>query len=147
MDAFESFTKRLLRSVAQIVLRLAGQAIANAVVAGTQSAVATGPGAAFALPGLIGGAVAATRSALPAFAHGGVVPGGSYSGDNILARLNSGEMVLNRAQQANLFRQLNAPHNSNNTAGQMEITGVIEASGDRLQVVLDRATRRRNRIS
>lgn len=40
---------------------------------------------------------------LPAFASGGVVPGTSYSGDKLLARVNSGEMILNRQQQAALF--------------------------------------------
>lgn len=39
---------------------------------------------------------------LPAFANGGVVPGTSYSGDKLLARVNSGEMILNRNQQAAL---------------------------------------------
>lgn len=39
---------------------------------------------------------------LPAFAYGGVVPGTSYSGDKLLARVNSGEMILNRTQQAAL---------------------------------------------
>ena len=34
---------------------------------------------------------------------GGVVGGYSYSGDKVLTRLNSGEMVLNPSQQANLY--------------------------------------------
>ena len=37
------------------------------------------------------------------FSDGGVVAGGSFSGDRLLAGVNSGEMVLNRKQQANLF--------------------------------------------
>lgn len=41
------------------------------------------------------------------FASGGIVPGTSYSGDNVHAMLNSGEMVLNRPQQARLFGLLN----------------------------------------
>jgi len=42
-----------------------------------------------------------------AFAGGGIVPGGSYSGDNIPARLNSGEMILNGMQQSKLFALAN----------------------------------------
>lgn len=37
-------------------------------------------------------------------ANGGIVGGNSYSGDRILTGLNSGEMVLNKDQQAQLFK-------------------------------------------
>ncbi len=43
----------------------------------------------------------------PQFADGGIVPGSSFSGDRIVSRLNSGEMVLNRSQQAELFNVAN----------------------------------------
>lgn len=42
------------------------------------------------------------------YANGGIVPGKSYSGDNVPAYVNSGELILNRAQQGNLARQLTA---------------------------------------
>lgn len=45
---------------------------------------------------------------LGAFAEGGIVGGHNNHGDQIYARLNSGEMVLNRKQQANLFRLLDS---------------------------------------
>lgn len=41
------------------------------------------------------------------FEHGGIVPGTSYSGDNVTARVNSGEMILNQRQQQNMFNALN----------------------------------------
>lgn len=37
------------------------------------------------------------------FATGGIVGGSQKSGDNVLVRVNSGEMILNAAQQARLF--------------------------------------------
>lgn len=45
------------------------------------------------------------RNARPTkgFATGGIVPGVSFTGDRITARLNSGEMVINREQQKALF--------------------------------------------
>ena len=43
------------------------------------------------------------------YASGGVVPGTSYSGDKVITGLNSGEMVLNKTQQANLFGLANQP--------------------------------------
>lgn len=44
----------------------------------------------------------------PKFQDGGIVPGSSLSGDRVLARVNSGEMILNRQQQSNLFNMVNA---------------------------------------
>ncbi len=38
------------------------------------------------------------------FQDGGIVPGTSFSGDNLTARVNSREMILNQSQQAQLFR-------------------------------------------
>ena len=43
------------------------------------------------------------------FATGGIVGGTSYTGDKLTARVNSGEMVLNAEQQANLFKHINTP--------------------------------------
>ena len=52
-------------------------------------------------------AITAAKPQKPSFSEGGVVPGSSYSGDNVEARVNSGEMVLTRQQQANLFNMAN----------------------------------------
>lgn len=41
------------------------------------------------------------------FATGGIVGGNQKSGDNVLVRVNSGEMILNAAQQARLFALAN----------------------------------------
>ena len=41
------------------------------------------------------------------FATGGIVGGNSYTGDNVNVRVNSGEMILNTRQQAELFAVAN----------------------------------------
>jgi len=41
------------------------------------------------------------------FAYGGIVGGTSYSGDNVLARVNSNEMILTQSQQGQLFAMAN----------------------------------------
>ena len=41
------------------------------------------------------------------FSGGGIVGGTSYTGDRLTARVNSGEMILNSAQQGQLFKMLN----------------------------------------
>ena len=61
----------------------------------------------------LAGALGATQLAAitaeqgPKFARGGIVPGSDVSGDQVLARVNSGEMILNQRQQANLFSMAN----------------------------------------
>lgn len=47
--------------------------------------------------------VASIFSSLPQFAEGGIIGGSSYFGDRLLARVNSGEMILNQKQQKRLY--------------------------------------------
>jgi len=42
----------------------------------------------------------------PSFATGGIVPGSSTTGDNVEALVNSGELILNKAQQGSIAGQL-----------------------------------------
>lgn len=63
------------------------------------------------------GIVASTISQLKGYNTGGIIEGNSIHGDKVLARVNSGEMVLNKRQQSNLFRQLNNATNNNNVVG------------------------------
>ena len=53
-----------------------------------------------------------TISQLQSFSQGGIFKGSSFTGDSQIARVNSGEMILTKTQQGNLFRILD-----NNTAG------------------------------
>lgn len=63
------------------------------------------------------GIVASTISQLKGYNTGGIIDGNSIHGDKVLARVNSGEMVLNKRQQSNLFRQLNNATYNNNAVG------------------------------
>lgn len=51
-------------------------------------------------------AMMAAFASMPMYATGGIVGGSSFVGDNMLIRANSGEMILNKKQQANLFNLL-----------------------------------------
>jgi len=74
--------------------------------------------------GIIMGSLAAVSGALeiatitrnrpvaPSFATGGIVPGNSYTGDNVHANVNSGEMILNASQQAQLWSMANGNRSS-----------------------------------
>lgn len=80
------------------------------------------------------GIVASTISQLKGYNTGGIIEGNSIHGDKVLARVNSGEMVLNKRQQSNLFRQLNnATNNASALGGNVtftihgsELVGVID---------------------
>jgi hypothetical protein len=89
-------------------------AIANALVSTYQAitnALATKPFipaglAAAALAGAQG--FAAVRNITSQkFATGGIVGGGSFTGDKVGVNVNSGEMILTRNQQESMFKQLN----------------------------------------
>ena len=51
--------------------------------------------------------LAAAIASIPKFADGGIFTGNSTIGDMNIARVNSGEMILNNRQQRNLFNLLN----------------------------------------
>ena len=53
--------------------------------------------------------ITSIKQATSGFANGGIVPGNNYSGDMLNTNsygINSGELILNRAQQGNLASQL-----------------------------------------
>lgn len=51
--------------------------------------------------------IAQAKSAMAGYNDGGIIPGNSYTGDNVPIRTNSGEMVLTKKQQTELFNIAN----------------------------------------
>lgn len=75
------------------------------------------------------------------FASGGIIQGKTTMGDQILARVNAGEMILNKKQQANLFNMLDTGKTKNQ--GTNLITSSVRIKGSDLIVALkneDRTT-------
>lgn len=60
-----------------------------------------------ALGAVVAAAISSAKSQGQKFANGGIVGGSSFTGDRVSANVNSGEMILNGAQQARLFRMAN----------------------------------------
>lgn len=73
----------------------------------------------------------AASAAIGAFATGGIIQGANTHGDQLLARVNAGEMILNGSQQRNLFNLLDGGTGSN-MSGQVE----FKISGSALKGVL-----------
>lgn len=95
--------------------KLEAQANITAAGTGAISSAAQTPLIGWLLVGAAAASVIAALASIPKFATGGIVGGSSYTGDKILAGLNSGEMVLNKNQQGNLFKQLNEGGNGGTT--------------------------------
>lgn len=100
------------QAVAQIipqVMALIGVKQAEALASGTASAASLPfPANIAAIASIIATITALFASFAGAFADGGVISGGSFHGDTMLARVNAGEMILNQKQQGNLFRALDS---------------------------------------
>lgn len=87
------------------VMAAIGQIILGFATASAQAA-ALGPFGWLAFVGAGLATVATTISTLKGFAEGGIIEGASHTGDKVFARVNAGEMVLNKRQQSNLFNLL-----------------------------------------
>ncbi len=77
---------------------------AEAMTAGVGSAAKLPFPANLAAIATVVATIASVLGSLPKFADGGIVGGGSFVGDKLLARVNSGEMILNQKQQSRLLR-------------------------------------------
>lgn len=86
-------------NIAQMIVQLQALATAN----GVASAFSAPWPANLAVVATVMSTVASIFSSLPQFAEGGIVGGSSFFGDKLLARVNSGEMILNRDQQRTLY--------------------------------------------
>ncbi|MEE3443233.1 MAG: hypothetical protein VZQ49_00100 [Methanobrevibacter sp.] len=62
------------------------------------------------------------------YAQGGIIPGSSYSGDRLTARVNSGEMILNQRQQKNLFNMLDQGAMPSANGTNVTVTGVVRGT-------------------
>lgn len=86
-------------NIAQMIVQL--QALATAQ--GVASAFSAPWPTSLAAVATVLTTVASIFSSLPQFAEGGIIGGSSYFGDRLLARVNSGEMILNQKQQRRLY--------------------------------------------
>lgn len=72
------------------------------------------------------------------FEHGGIVGGSSFTGDKVIARVNSGEMILNRSQQAQLFAMANGSALASSAAQSVNISqniSIAQNSGTLSEII------------
>ena len=132
-------------------------AIANATISGlegfSRALGAAPPPFNFILAGLVAAANAANIAKIssqspPSFQFGGIVPGQPSNADNQVITAASGEAVLNRQQQTELFNQLNTGGGGNNNTINIQVesaTGdVPDESVDRIIEGINSGTEFRN---
>ena len=116
-DSWLAWGANVLRAVAQAIPAIqtligteAKEATTKAAgaVAGGAKSVASIPYVGAAMAVAAAASIAAAIAAAPKFASGGVVGGDSFTGDNVLARVNSQEMVLTKEQQNILSDRIDA---------------------------------------
>lgn len=118
------------------------QAIASIALGFAQASATAGTLGPFGWLAWLGAGTAAlattisTVHSLTGFAEGGMVQGNTYSGDQIPAMLNAGEVVLNRAQQGAIASQLS----ENGGGGGGYVPSSI--SGEQIFIAMNRYTRR-----
>ena len=104
----------------------AGEAVAGIPIVGPILAVA-------AIAAVLAATFAAMSKAKSAgsFATGGIIPGNSFSGDNQIASVNAGELILNKAQQDSIASQLEGGVTQNvNVQGQLSGRNIILAAAN-----------------
>jgi hypothetical protein len=106
-------------------------------LASLQPGVAIAAGVALIALGTI---VKSQLASAGAFANGGIVGGSSFYGDKILARVNSGELILNNKQQKSLYGMMNTSSDSST------IIPDVKISGQDLLIVFGRAEKNKNRL-
>lgn len=142
---FEGFIKGLVQTVTKLISIMLAQSISQSIAGATASGAATGPASIFTTPAFIAQAVSgviAAFASIPKFATGGVVGGSSFYGDQILARVNSGELILNQSQQKNLAGMLNE-----NTAQDVRVSGDFKLVGSDLVASFNRENLKQSRRS
>lgn len=122
----------ILSAIGQIVLGFAQATAAESKLGiwGWIAAIASGVGV-----------MAATISQIKGFSQGGIFEGNSVVGDNNIARVNSGEMILTKTQQGNLFRLLD-----NNTAGGNISAGTVRVKGSDLYIALSNYSKVKSKV-
>lgn len=106
-----NFAGQSINAVSQVIPQIVALTTAKqgeAMASGTASAASMPFPANIAAIASIVATIAGVFASLPKFETGGIVGGSSFTGDKLLARVNSGEMILNKTQQRNLYNSMSS---------------------------------------
>ena len=121
-------TAEMIPNIIKLIGAKQGEAMANGTASASALPFPANIAAIASIIATIVSTFANIMSAVGAFADGGIVGGGNLYGDKVLARLNGGEMVLNRTQQAKLFRIIESGNIGNQSASVSQVNWKIKGS-------------------
>lgn len=117
-------------AIMSLVGAKSAEAIANGLAEGSKvkfpaniPAIATTIAAIMSVIGTI-------SSVAGSFAEGGIISGGSQLGDQMVAKVNSGEMIINGKQQQNLWKAISTGNLGGNTENTVTVTNVRVKGSD-----------------
>lgn len=125
------------------VMAAIGQIILGFTAAAASPAVTSTGWGWLAFVGAGMAAVTTMISTIKGFSTGGIIQGGQIAGDQMLARVNAGEMILNGSQQKNLFNLLDS---GGALAGNGNSKVEFKISGSSLKGVLRNYDSKMNKI-
>lgn len=133
MQGLASITGSIAEAVPAI-MSLVGAKSAEAVANGTAEAskvpfpanIAAIASTVAAIMSVIG----TIASVAGSFAEGGIISGGSQIGDQMVAKVNSGEMIINGKQQQNLWKAISTGNLGGNTENQISVSNVRVKGSD-----------------
>ncbi|MNT30607.1 hypothetical protein D3C72_1664110 [compost metagenome] len=140
---FQGFIGGLATTILKLISMMLASSISQSIAGATASGTATGPLAIATTPAFIAtavGGVIAAFAAIPKFETGGIFGGSSFYGDKILARVNSGEMVANSAQQQKIWGAMQG-----SSVGDILIPDVV-LKGNDIWLSFKRTEERKKRI-
>lgn len=146
-QAWMNFAGTVAQSVAKILPQLMSLILGNqaaAMAEGTASSAALPFPANIAAIASVIAELIAVFAAMPKFASGGIIGGSSSIGDYNIARVNSGEMILNGSQQKRLFNLLDGSESMTSSTGGGQVEFKIR--GTELIGCINNTQKKRNKV-
>ena len=133
MQGLASITGSIAEAVPAI-MSLVGAKSAEAVANGTAEASkvpfpANIPAIATTIATIMS-VIGTIASVAGSFAEGGIISGGSQIGDQMVAKVNSGEMIINGKQQQNLWKAISTGNLGGNTENHISVSNVRVKGSD-----------------
>lgn len=143
--AWISYATNVMTAAAQAIpaIKAITNAQAQQAVTGAAASAAAIPVVGWITAAAAVASVIAAMTSVPKFAGGGIVPGSSFYGDHVPALVNSGEMILNRSQQSNLFSMLQG---TGRRSSEVIVSGELIARGRDLVAVINKQDRFNQRV-